>query len=581
MADIEEIKKRLDIVQIISEYLPLKKAGISYKAQCPFHTEKTPSFTVSPERGTWHCFGCNEGGDVISFVQKIDGLEFREVLERLATRAGVALDNRPEDSATRSEKTVLYEVMDHVTRLYHELLLHHASATGARAYIKERGISDDMIVQFRLGFAPNAWHTIDQALAKKNLSLDLAWKSGLSVQKAGNRAYDRFRNRLMFPIDEPSSRIIGFTGRMLGNEEDQAKYVNTAESQIFKKSDAVYGISHAKQSMREQKRALMVEGQMDCLTAHQFGFTNAVATSGTALTEGHIRLLKRYTDTVAFAFDNDVAGRNAALNATRICFELEVNPLIVTIPHGKDPDESIRSDKVAFARALEEAKPAIVWFLNTAIQEQSPLNAIKKKAITRELLALVRLVKNSVEQAEYIQALASALGVPESAVAGELKHASERLHHSAVDAPPPTVKAAVTLDLERQIMGLLFAYYHLVPTLPPLSFENTALGELYKRIQAVQTKTGDINQLLAALPKDWQERLNTLVFETLRRHELLDETDIAQEIAEALVLQANKTREARVGQHARAIADAFSRGDKATARELLKSLDSDTIKIKD
>jgi DNA primase len=289
MADVEEIKKRLDIVAVISDYLTLKKSGISFKAVCPFHSEKTPSFTVSPERQSWHCFGCGEGGDVISFVQKIDGLTFTEALERLAPRAGVEYQpSSPADNRIKSEKSKIMEVLELCARLFHEILQNHPTAIDARNYLEKRGIDAESIKKFRIGYAPNAWETVSSALTKKNLDLKWGFAAGMIAKRThGNSYYDRFRGRIVFPIDNQSGQIIGFTGRILNDIKDQPKYLNTPETPVFKKSEVLYGISLAKNAIRDKGFAVLMEGQMDVIAAHQFGFNNTVATSGTALTAEH------------------------------------------------------------------------------------------------------------------------------------------------------------------------------------------------------------------------------------------------------------------------------------------------------
>jgi len=576
MADVEEIKKRLDIVQIIGEYLTLKKSGVTYKALCPFHSEKTPSFTVSAERQSWHCFGCSEGGDVISFVQKIDGLDFKEALERLAAKAGVDLTpTDPQAVRTKSEKTAIANVLEMAANLYHEILLHHPIAKPARDYLQKRGVSEETVTQFRLGYAPDGWHMVEQMLQKKGLDVALGWQSGLAIRKGTtNQVYDRFRGRLMFPIDA-TGRIIGFTGRILTDQTDQPKYLNTAESLVFKKSEAVYGLSLARKNIKEQKRAVMVEGQMDVVTAHQFGFTNTVATSGTAVTPDHLHLLKRYTDTVAFAFDNDAAGQKTARTAVELCLNQELNPLIIRIPHGKDPDEAIRHDRELWVQAVADAEGGVDYFINQAFADGATLNALRKKSISNALLPLIRQVKNSVEQAEYVRRLSNRLGVPEASVAADLKRSGS--HEKLLQAPPSQATNEPVLDIERQIIGLCFTYFSQLPPLPDLTFDNQALQKIYDQVKQAREQGGTSEAVMNALPKQWQGRLNTLVIETLRRHEQLEESAIALEIIECLHRLSTKDRETRIANHARQIAAAFSKGDRAAARELLKSLDSDTI----
>jgi len=579
MVDIDEIKKRLDIEQVIGEYVTLKKSGTTLKALCPFHSERTPSFTVSPERGTWHCFGCNEGGDVISFVQKIDGLEFREALERLAQKAGVELTPlKPADIKARSDKSTVLVVLESAAKLYHELLLRHPAAAEARTYLEQRGVNAESIKKFRLGFAPNAWHTIEQLLHKKQLEPKWGSVAGLTVKREKDSSfYDRFRDRLIFPIDDSSGAIIGFTGRILSESTDQPKYVNTSESPVFKKGEALYAISHARDAIRKAGLAVMVEGQMDVITAHQYGFINTVATSGTALTADHLRLLKRITENIAFAFDADAAGEKALRAASLIAWANGLNPLVITIPYGKDPDESIRHNKELWDKAVKEALPALDYWLTRAFAGRTSLSGLQKKTISKDLISLIKQVPNAVEQAEYVRKLANELGISEQSIISDLKKTT--LDQPTTTSPSPTVtdSSLNQSDLERQAIGLLLAYYSLIPALPAIHFENEALGQIYALIQKGAEHKGTVEEILQTVPKPWQDRLNTLILETLRRHDQLEQAAIKLEIVDCLQRLANREREERIHQNAQAIAKAFTSGDKAKAKELLKSLEHDII----
>lgn len=573
----------MDIVAIISEYLTLKKSGVTYKALCPFHIEKTPSFTVSPERGTWHCFGCGDGGDVISFVQKIDGLEFNEALERLANRAGIELKPLTRAEAEhRSDKVKVADVMELATGLYHQILINHPSAKGARDYLVKRGVSDEMAAKFKLGYAPNAWHTVEQMLIKKNLALKWAVVSGLSIAKTGGGFYDRFRGRLLFPIDDPSGKIVGFTGRVIEDQPDAPKYLNTSESPVFKKSEALYAISFAKSSMKQADLAVMMEGQMDVITAHQFGFTNAVATSGTAVTNDHLRILKRYTENVAFAFDSDAAGLKAARAAVTLALSAEMNPMMIAIPHGKDPDECIRYDKSLWQRAVDGARPAVEYFIDYSIgHAPQPLTALAKKTIVQQVFPLIETVKNAVEQADYLAILSRRLGVPQSSVIsdfGNRDHKSAKGDDKDAEENNP-LNRAESFDLERQTIGLMLTYFDQLHDVPGAHLENQALDRVYQLIKKNLGQKNGLEKVLHELPTAWQKRLDTIVIETIHRHEELEASLIDAEIKDSLARLTERDRDLRISANAQAIAAAFAAGDKDRARALLKSLDSDTINM--
>ncbi len=313
---IEEIKSRLNIVDVVGGYLKLEKAGGNFKACCPFHNERTPSFFLSPSRQTYHCFGCNRGGDVISFVEEIEGLDFQGALKILADRAGVTLTR--EKVGAKDERATIHNALELATKFYEAVL---PKFPETEKYLKERGLTPETIKHFRVGFAPDEWRSLGDFLAKKGVSESVMERAGLIV-RSPKGFYDRFRGRVMFPITDSSGRVIAFSGRILKEGEGKtlgasasAKYVNSPETDVFHKSRALFGFSQAKDSMRRADACVLVEGQMDLILSHQAGVTNAVASSGTALTSEHLDLIKRFTKNVVLAFDADSAGIAAAQRA--------------------------------------------------------------------------------------------------------------------------------------------------------------------------------------------------------------------------------------------------------------------------
>ncbi|MCX6712416.1 MAG: DNA primase [Candidatus Vogelbacteria bacterium] len=320
-SSVEQIKAKLSIVDVVGSYLKLEKAGINYRGKCPFHNEKTPSFFVSLARGSYHCFGCNRGGDIISFVQDIEGLDFIEALRILAERAGVELEplHRGEGLATNR----LFTLLDEATKFYTQQL-DLALNKKARDYLIERGLTEESIKNFRVGFAPDGWRGVYDHLIRLGFNEGEMIKVGLVIAntKAGpqaSRGYDRFRSRLMFPIANPNGKVVGFSGRIFGAEtETTAKYINSPQTELYNKSKILYGYDRAKQAMRQQDECIFVEGQMDLIMSHQAGATNTVAVSGTALTTEHIQLVKRLTDNIVLANDYDLAGLKASLRAINL-----------------------------------------------------------------------------------------------------------------------------------------------------------------------------------------------------------------------------------------------------------------------
>src|SRR3990167_3451002 len=307
--NVSKIKERLNVVDVISGYLKVQKAGANFKAQCPFHNEKTPSFFISPERQIWHCFGCQKGGDIFTFVKQMEGVEFPEALRILAARAGIELEEF--DSTIKDSKDRLYQICEASARFFEKQLSH--SGTGQRAveYLKSRGLEGATMAKFRLGFAPGAWDSLSGYLRNSGFTEKEIVDAGMVIKRESEGIYDRFRLRIMFPISYVNGRVVGFTGRILEGDEKEAKYINTPQTLIYDKSRILYGLEHSRGDIRKKDKCLLVEGNMDVVMSHQAGVTNVVASSGTALTPMHLAILKRYTDNLDFCFDTDSAGAMA------------------------------------------------------------------------------------------------------------------------------------------------------------------------------------------------------------------------------------------------------------------------------
>ena len=367
--NIEQIKERLNIVDVVSSYIKIEKAGMNFKACCPFHNEKTPSFFISPDRGTFKCFGCGEGGDIFTFVEKYGGLDFKGSLKILAEKAGVELIK--ENPQKISERNRIYDVLEKSTSFFQNNLMENKSAL---EYLKNRGIEDRIINQFRLGFASDEWQSLYNHLKKEGYSDIEIEKAGLIKKKEGGGGfYDRFRNRIIFPLFDNSDRPVAFSGRLFekeqGSNKDTAKYLNSPETLLFSKSNILYAYNFAKDMMRKLDFSILVEGQMDLLMCHQIGYTNTVASSGTSLTEGHIKLLKRFSNKVVLAFDGDEAGFNSACKASKLALLNEIEVRLMKIPDGMDPADLILKDKESWKKALKNAKHIIDFYLDKLIED--------------------------------------------------------------------------------------------------------------------------------------------------------------------------------------------------------------------
>ncbi len=494
--EIEDIKARLSIREVIGGYVQLTKAGTSWKGLCPFHREKSPSFIVNEERSSWHCFGCNKGGDIFSFVMEIDGLSFPEAKILLAERAGVTIerhlsrqtrlstgDMKEDESSSVSQeehalsKARLVAVLELATRFFEKQLHDGVGKKIILDYLHDRGLSDESIRSFRVGYALPGWRTLSDFLLSKGFSLAEIEASGLLICKAseceasGMRYYDRFRERITFPISDIAGRVIGFSARVApGADETQAKYINTPETAVYHKSHVLYGLFLAKRSIREKGCALLVEGQMDVIALHQAGYTHAIAVSGTALTQEQLKILKRSTDQLRLFFDMDTAGQTAARKSTEMALSLGFSVFIVSIPSGKDAAEMARENIDALRTAMDGALPALDYFLTNLLKRFDIRSAEGKRYIAEEFLILVRLVPRAIERAHWIRVLSERIGSSESILLDFLKNmkpleteAHDDQHDVSRAHTDSHIFESRSEKLGRDIASILLATPHLLP----------------------------------------------------------------------------------------------------------------------
>ena len=390
MSDVDLIKDKVDVGDLVGEYVQLKPAGVNLKGLCPFHGEKTPSFMVNRERQNWHCFGCNKGGDIFSFIQEIEGMDFVEALKLLAARVGVELRLRASEKNS-SEKARIKEINSVASNFFHNVLTKMEASASAREYLEKRGLKERTIIEWQIGFIPDQWDLLTKYLLKKGYSIDDLVTSGLTIKRdgadsqSGRGFYDRFRGRIMFPIWDVHDNVVGFTGRVfVETEKSGGKYVNTPQTLVYDKSRIIFGLNKAKQSIRKKDYIVMAEGQMDVISAHQEGMENVVASSGTALTENHIALLKRYSTNLRVAFDGDSAGQQATKRGIDMARAQGFHVRIITIPEGKgkDPDDCIRENPDIWVECVENAKDIMEWYVDKAFatpsliaSKLSPLNS--------------------------------------------------------------------------------------------------------------------------------------------------------------------------------------------------------------
>ena len=483
-SSVDQIKSRIDILTLISSYMKLEKAGASYKGKCPFHNEKTPSFFVSPERGSYYCFGCGARGDIFTFVEEFEGLDFKGALKLLADRAGVQLETYSQETKeNKSEKEKLYEVIEEATKFFENNLKDNPEPEQARygagkqalEYLKSRGLTDKTIKDFRIGFAVLDWRRLYDHLKSKNFTDDEIEKAGLAKKpdpeegKPSKAMYDRFRGRIMFPINDSSGRVIAFSGRILVDDGKSAKYLNSPETLIFNKSSVLFGIDKAKDSIRKNDFSILVEGQMDLVLSHQAGFRNTVASSGTAMNDktvskeniiNNLGLVCRLSKNIVLAYDADKAGVNASNRFAKIALSLGMDVKVAGMKEGVDPADVISKEgKDAWHEAIRNSKHFIPFMLERILKELAPDQRKVGKAIRERLLPFVNDLESSIEKSHFITLISNKSGINEKALLEDLqKVISEMTTESKeIKTAIENVEKKLRKDpIEKRLLGIAF-----------------------------------------------------------------------------------------------------------------------------
>ena len=405
---IQEIRDRTDIVEVVSSYLPLKRSGVNNQGLCPFHQEKSPSFNVNSARQIFHCFGCGVGGNVFSFLMRMEGLSFPDAVRRLGEKVGVEVEEEavsPDEVRRREERERILRINEVAVSFYHQLLLEDEAGVLGRRYLRQRGYEGETVRAFQLGFAPEGWESLAKHLAEKNFSSSDVQKAGLIRPGKQDRGdYDLFRNRLLFPIHDLQGRVVAFGGRVL--DDSLPKYINSPETAVYHKGQTLYGLYQARDAIRHSGEALVVEGYFDVLALHRAGFAGAVATCGTALTADHARLLKRYADKILLIFDEDAAGRKATFRAMDALLPVGLAVSVVSMPVGEDPDSLLKaSGEEGFRSCLAAARPVLEVF----IDDQLRINDQSVEGLARaaeQVLERIRRLPGDLERSLYLQRLA-------------------------------------------------------------------------------------------------------------------------------------------------------------------------------
>ncbi|MBN2104476.1 DNA primase [bacterium] len=412
---IDEVREATDIVEVISQYVSLKRRGKSYFGLCPFHQEKTPSFHVDPVRGFYHCFGCGEGGNVFSFVMKMDRVTFPEAVRNLAQKANIEIQITDDDITALQETEMLYQINKMAADFYRECLTKTQAGRRAAEYFTQRGFDSDIAEKFQIGYAPNRWDGLILKARKESIPLENLHKAGLVIPRNDKSGfYDRFRGRLMFPVLNTSGRVVGFGGRALKTGKNIPKYINSPETAIYRKSRILYGLYLSREGIRNEDKVLLVEGYTDLMRLHQRGFPFGAATSGTALTSDQAHLISRYTQNVILVYDGDSAGFAAALRGADILFSEGLYVQVAALPSGSDPDAFLRDKGTeALRKLLSNAKTIVEFQLSMKRQEKKLGTAADKSRIATELLVTIRKIKDPVERQLMVRELAEKLGIEE------------------------------------------------------------------------------------------------------------------------------------------------------------------------
>ncbi|MBT3230427.1 DNA primase [Candidatus Uhrbacteria bacterium] len=590
----DEIKQRLDVVEIISEYLPLKPAGSSgFKACCPFHGEKTPSFHVSREKQIWHCFGCNKGGDLFAFVMDLEGMNFPSVLELMAGKAGVKLPERTQSQASKEskkERDVLLDLHIIAQKFYTKILTEHEYGADARKYLKDRGITDDLIEKFGLGFASDQWSMMANYLQKRDYDDELIIKSGLAKKKlSGDGIIDRFRNRILVPLHDARGRVIGFTGRSLvETDKSGPKYLNSPETDIYNKRAVLYGLHLAKTAIRQNKSVIIVEGNLDVIASHKAGVENIVASSGTALTDIQLQTLKKLTNHLIFCFDSDNAGFEAARRGIRLAQQMDFDVHVILIPDemGKDPDDVVQNDPEKWVQIASKPIHIIKYYFNRIFAKSDISNITQKKEATKFMLSEIAQYTDAVEREHWLMQLSDRTMIGIDVLRSEIKKHAQTQKTPEAKAPikPSEQKKTRNDSVVSFLLGVLLVHPQyfddISNNLSQETIKSDQLRVVYKDIKSAYTQANTPSttqkttfSILSALYKQEQrtDDANCINALTLKTEQILDgfqEKQVREEIDRHLEILVQAPRKAHLLELESNIRQAEMAGDKQRARQL-------------
>lgn len=499
---LEELKARSDIVDIISDYVELKRAGQNYKGLCPFHAEKTPSFMVNPDKQRFHCFGCGAGGDIISFVVKYENLSFQDSLKLLAKKAGLSLKEYGFSSNDKGLREQLLEIHREASRVFTENL---KRSKGASSYLKGRGLTEESIRLFSLGYAIKDWHHLFHHLNEKGFPKAVIFQSGI-VSSSEKGTYDTFRDRIMLPICDVQGDIIAFGGRVM--DDSQPKYLNSPDTPLFKKGETLYGLNRAKEEIRKKGCAIIVEGYLDVIMSHQYGFENTVAPLGTALTYGHLRKLKRFTKRAVLVFDGDEAGKSAAKRSIRILLEEGFASKILLLSEEDDPDSYLRNNgNVSYGRILREAKSVVDFILSASRKD--------KTETVHEAIEIILSAGDAIMKEELIGELAQRTDKSEVVIREEMKKKGKKPGEKA-KIPCSPLRGGICYDEELLLLSAVIAFpqqlAHILQTLKAGQFRNVTVRSIFEKLGRHEGE-GGLEPMMSALDDEEKSLIAKVTFD--------------------------------------------------------------------
>ncbi|MBX9851851.1 MAG: DNA primase [Cytophagaceae bacterium] len=484
---IDQIHQNIDIVEVISDFISLKKKGHYYSACCPFHNEKTPSFTVTPAKGIYKCFGCGKAGDAIQFVMEMEGLNYIEAMKYFAKKYGIEVKDEPlndEEIKQQNERDSLYIVLNYAKNFYHDLLHNHDEGKSiGLSYFRERGFNDKTVEKFELGYSLEEWDAFLTSALRNNYQLEILEKAGLVLKRENAndsktiKHYDRFRGRVIFPIHNVTGKVIAFGARILKNDKNQPKYINSPETEVYHKSKTLYGIAQAKQAIRQEDNCFLVEGYTDVISLHQGGIENVVASSGTSLTQEQIRLIKRYTENITVLYDGDPAGIKASIRGIDMILEEGMNVNVVVFPDNDDPDSYVRKiGGTEFKNFVKSAKKDFITFKTELFLAEAGNDPVKKAEVIREIVVSISKISDGIKRAVFFQQCSTALNIDEGTLIAEFNKIQikqkqqqkqeqakieEEFHHDPLVEElikPATEEINVVESQEREIVRLLLNF---------------------------------------------------------------------------------------------------------------------------